>query len=75
MLLPKELNKVGNMVGGHGRQAIALSPCTKTLGEGSLVDLGSLFVCVCVSFAHIKHDMGVHHDKDRLLAEKRIMAK
>ena len=42
VLLPKELNKVGNMVGGHGRQAVALSPCTKTLGEGSLVDLGSL---------------------------------
>ena len=39
VLLPKELNKVGNMVGGHGRQAIALSPCTKTLGEGSLVVL------------------------------------
>ena len=39
VLLPKELSKVGNMVGGHGRQTIALSPCTKILGEGSLVAL------------------------------------
>ena len=39
MLLPKMVDEVGNMVVGPGRQALALGPYPKILGEGGLVVL------------------------------------